>query len=345
MSTPSNNVTALQKRPDPAASIVSLLERNKGELARAAGKHLSADRVVRLAVTALRSNPELLKCDPVSIVKSVMQATQLGLEVDGVLGRAYLVPYKSRKQIAGQWADHHECQLIVGYRGMIELALRSGMVETVEGYAVYEGDEFEYELGLNRKLRHVPGDDPGRESADKLTHAYAIVRFRNGGVLFSVMTRAALKRAREASPGAFFKDHKTGKLSPKEKSPWHAHFEAMCIKTVIRRVFKFSPAATEMLSQQLAREDSAESRALGEIIDVVPNAPPMEEAPLGEETALEGVDPLTGEVLDDVPISASPPRTTADLKARSRATQNKARAVDEVPEPPQAAERHPGEDG
>jgi recombination protein RecT len=214
----------------------AVLEKNRGAITQACTKHLDAGRLSRLALTELRKTPDLLLCTPVSVVASVMQAAQLGLEIGGPLGRAYLVPFNNKK------ARTKECQLVIGYKGMIELALRSGMVETVEGYAVYEGDHFDYELGLNRRLSHQPygEDDPA-----KLTHAYAIVRYRGGGVLFAVLTRKAIEARRRQSPGA-------------ERGPWVEHFAEMAIKTAIRWIFKYTPASPE-LSRAVSFEEQAEA--------------------------------------------------------------------------------------
>lgn len=214
----------------------ALLEQNRAAIAQACAKHLDVNRLSRLALTELRKTPDLLQCAPMSVVASVMQAAQLGLELGGPLGRAYLVPYNNRK------TKRKECQLIIGYKGMIDLALRSGMVETVEGYPVFDGDEFDYELGLNRRLRHLP---TGEDDPAKLTHAYAIVRFKGGGVLFTVLTRKAIDAIRRRSPGA-------------NRGPWVEHFAEMAVKSAIRRIFKFTPASPE-LARAIAFEDHAEA--------------------------------------------------------------------------------------
>lgn len=217
----------IQKPRDQVEQLGAYLHKAKKDLMLAATKHLDVDRLTRLAITAIRKTPALAKCTPVSVIASVMQCAQLGLEPDSVLGRVYLVPFKG------------ECTVIVGYKGMIELALRSGLVETVEGYPVFEGDEFDYSLGLERRLHHKPC---GETDAAKMTHAYAIVRFKDGGVLFSVMTRKAIDAVRNASPG---KDH----------APWVKHYPEMAVKTAIRRLWKFCPASPE-----LARAASLEER-------------------------------------------------------------------------------------
>jgi recombination protein RecT len=173
-------------------------------------------RFIRVALTEIRKNPDLLKCDPNSLAGSVLQAAQVGLEVGGIFGHAYLVPYKS------------ECQLQVGYRGFIELARRSGQIVSISARVVREGDHFDYEYGLQEKLIHRPGIS----SQSKLTHVYAVARMKDGGHQFEVMTYDQVEHVRKSSPGG-------------NRGPWRDHFEEMAKKTVIRRLFKYLPVSAE----------------------------------------------------------------------------------------------------
>lgn len=225
-------------------TIRDLLIKNRGELARAASSHLNIDRLERIAITCIRKTPALADCTPISVVASVMQCAQLGLEPDSMLGRVYLVPFHNKK------TGKLECTPIIGYKGMIELSLRSGMVETVEGRAVYKGDHFEYALGLNRKLDHEPIAEADNAA---LTHAYAIVRFKGGGVLFDVLTRAQIDRIRAKSPGG-------------KNQIWSDYFAEMGIKSVIRRIWKYCPASTE-LSRAAALDERSEAGESVEIPD------------------------------------------------------------------------------
>jgi hypothetical protein len=128
-----------------------LLEKFKGEIARALPRHLSGDRMTRIALTAFRRNPALGKCDPRSVFAAIIQASQLGLEPD-TLGRAYLIPY-------GQ-----ECQFVPGWKGLVELANRSGAASVWTG-AVYEGDEFSWSLGDSPYVVHRPCGEYDRNRA------------------------------------------------------------------------------------------------------------------------------------------------------------------------------------
>lgn len=261
-----------KKPPGPVETVNQWLVATKKEISRAAAAHVNVDRLTRLALTAMRRTPDLQLCTPVSLIASVMQCAQLGLEPDAMLGHIYLVPFKNH--------GRHECQPVIGYKGMIELALRSGKVQTVEAYPVYEGDHFEYELGINRRLEHIPAHED--DTPEKLTHAYAIVRLLNGGILFSVMTRRAIDMVRKSSPG-----------SGNPRSPWNSHFVEMAMKSPIRRVFKFTPVSSEM-ARGIGMEERAEAGLpMDEVVDI--NGDPVAlTALLGEAKVPDDVGEVNG---------------------------------------------------
>jgi len=208
---------AIQKHKEP--ELVVLLKKATSGIAQALPKHLSADRMCRIALTALRTTPNLLQCSPASFLGSVIQASQLGLEVNTPLGYAYLIPYGK------------VCQLLIGYQGMLELARRSGRTKAVYAFPVYDGDKFSYTLGLNPTLEHEPAGithDPKR-----LTHAYAVAKLLDGEPVFTVLTRDDIEAARSRSRA-------------KNNGPWVTDYEAMAVKTAVRRLFKWLPKSAEM---------------------------------------------------------------------------------------------------
>lgn len=142
------------------------------EIRRALPKHLNADRMARIALTAFRRTPKLGDCDPRSVFAAVVQASQLGLEPD-TLGRSYLIPYEKRQKVNGQWKTVGiECQFVPGWKGLVDLMNRSGQGSAWTG-AVFRGDEFDYQLGDSPFVHHKPG---GEGTPDMLTHTYAIGR-------------------------------------------------------------------------------------------------------------------------------------------------------------------------
>src|SRR5262249_8718109 len=98
--------TAITVQQQKVQSLRLLLDKSKDQIKLALPKHLTAERLLRVALTAVQRTPALLECDQLSIVGSVVQAAQLGLEPDGILGLAYLVPYFNKK------TGRKECQLI-----------------------------------------------------------------------------------------------------------------------------------------------------------------------------------------------------------------------------------------
>lgn len=214
--------TAPVAKPKTKAPIIVqqvLSDQFKKQLALAVPKHLNADRMARIAATEVRKNKALLNTEPTSFLGSVMQAAQLGLEPGSALGQAYLVPYGN------------QCQLIIGYKGMIDLARRSGQVLSLNAYAVREGDDFNFQLGLKPDIHHVPSLEADRINKP-ITYVYAVATLKGGGYQFEVMSRAEVEAV---------------KAKAKSKNIWNSYFEEMAKKTVIRRLFKYLPVSIEAL--------------------------------------------------------------------------------------------------
>lgn len=203
----------------------------KAQMKLALPKHLTADRLARIATTEMRRVPALSKASPESFLGAIMQCAQLGLEPSSGLGHAYLIPFGNGKDSRGR----NNVQLIIGYRGMIELARRSGQILSISARTVHAGDEFKYQYGLNEDLHHVPAED---DTAGELTHVYAVARLKDGGVQFEVMSRKQIEAVRASS--------KAGAKSSSKEVPWVTHFEEMAKKTVIRRLFKYLPVSVEI---------------------------------------------------------------------------------------------------
>jgi hypothetical protein len=136
----------LQTKISPINSVRALLERSKAQIAMALPKHLNADRIIRVAMTSIQRNPQLLECDPISLVAAVIQSSQLGLEPDGILGHAYLIPFNNAKK------NRMEVQFIPGYKGLIDLARRSGQVVAIGAHVVYENEPFKLVYGYEETL-------------------------------------------------------------------------------------------------------------------------------------------------------------------------------------------------
>jgi len=208
---PVDRVAALLASPSMQAQIKAALPR-----------HMTPERLARIVTTEIRKVPKLAECTPVSFFGAVIQCAQLGLEPGNALGHAYLLPYG------------RDVQLIIGYRGMIDLARRSGQIVSIDARAVYEGDKFECRLGLDPHIEHEPDwSNPNRTMGDKLQFVYAVAKLKDGGIQFDVMSRAEIEGIRARS--------KAG-----NGGPWKTDYQAMALKTVVRRLFKFLPVSIEM---------------------------------------------------------------------------------------------------
>lgn len=212
------------------------LEQRKGTINAVAASFMNPNRLMKVTIGCVMQTPALQNCSLDSIFRSMMQSAELGLEPGSALGESYLVPFGNTSQ------------LIVGYRGLISLAYRSGFVESIQANEVYEGDVFEFEKGLNPKLKHIPGEET---DPNKITHAYCVVRLKNGAVQYDVMTKNQIERIRKRSRAG-------------GSGPWTTDYAAMCCKTVTRKTLKYVPMSVEM-SKAFALDTAADT---GERVDV-----------------------------------------------------------------------------
>lgn len=238
---PPGKAVAVKQEAD---SVRGALDRLKPQLALALPKHLTADRLCRVAMTAVQVNPKLLECDRTSFYSAIMTCAQLGLEPDGVLGQAYLVPFVGR------------VQFIPGYKGLITLARNSGEVVSISAHEVCEKDEFKFSFGLVETLHHIPV----RVNRGEVIYFYAIARFKDGGHHFDVMSVEEVKEIRDSSQGYRYAKRvaKDGKI----ESPWEDHFVEMGKKTAIRRIAKYLPMSVQKAAAMADAYDAGRHAAL-----------------------------------------------------------------------------------
>ncbi|MCU1592454.1 MAG: hypothetical protein JWP11_3710 [Frankiales bacterium] len=280
------------KRAQPLNTIRDLIDQQKGELARALPKHLDPDRLARIAFTTIRTGKDLDKCSAESLLGALMTCAQLGLE-PGPLGHAYFVKYGS------------DATFILGYKGMIELALRSGKIVSLVAREVYEHDQFDVEYGLADALKHKPLilGDRGRVVA-----YYAIAKLQGGGHVFVVLSRDDVEKTRKRSRSG-------------SSGPWQSDFDAMAKKTCIRRLFTYLPTSVEM-AQALAQDEQVRKEFTADALD---SAPPFidgqvvdteDAGPVDQSTGVlvEG-DVIDGAVVEDPPADSGWPETAQPADA------------------------------
>jgi len=235
----------VQKSVSPEKTLNALLKRMGPEIQRALPKHMDADRIARIALTAVRTTPKLLECDQTSFLAAIMQSAQLGVEPNTGLGQAYLIPYG--KQV----------QFQLGYKGLIDLAVRSGQYKAIYAHEVYENDEFEFHYGLTKDLIHKPASVPSGEPVGY----YAVYHLQNGGYDFVYWTRERI----DAHAKKFSQAVQKGWTSP-----WKTNYDAMAKKTVLKEVLKYAPKSIEL--QKSVEADSTIKTELSEdmsdVIDV-----------------------------------------------------------------------------
>lgn len=232
------------KTPKTIREYVKSME---GEIAKALPSVITPERFTRITLSALSTTPKLAECSPKSFLAAMMTAAQLGLEPNTPLGQAYLIPFRNHGVL--------ECQFQLGYKGLIDLAYRSGMVKLIQANVVCENDEFTYELGLEPKLQHVPA------KADRGAPVcfYAVFHTKGGGYGFAVMSREDV----EAHARKYSKAYSNG--------PWQTNFEEMAKKTVLKRALKYAPLKTDFVRALAADETIKEglSDDMFEVPDVV----------------------------------------------------------------------------
>ncbi len=209
----------------------------QSQLQKALPRGLTAERMVRVVLTAMHRTPKLMECTKESVWQAVLDSASLGLFPDA-LGRSYLVPYKDK------------CQLIVGYKGLVDLIYRSGQVDFIQAYAVHRGDTFSVVLGTEQKIVHIPCENPG-----EWTHVYSVAKIKGSdSSSFVVMNRSEVMKIKARSK------------ANRPDSPWQTDEEEMAKKTVIRRHAKILPMSAEIVADALDRDSDQY------VIDATPTA-------------------------------------------------------------------------
>jgi recombination protein RecT len=282
----------------PKEQIAHLLKVKQAEIAKMMPKKLNPERLLKVAQIAATATPALAKCDVASLVGAIGQCAQMGLEPNTVLGHAYLVPFNTkRKDVDGNERWVNSVQVIIGYKGLIDLARRSGQIVSIAAHEVCENDKFEVVYGLDEKLNHTPA----MEERGKVIGFYAIAKLKDGGHAFEFMSKFQIDVIMKASQskGAY--------------GPWKDHYTEMGRKTVIRRLAKYLPLSVEF--QTAAALDGMAEGGKDQNLDsfdgdfsIIPN----------DEN--ETIDQETGEITEQKPSGWEPtPEELKKIKEREMA--------------------------
>lgn len=296
----------------PKDQIAYLLKTKQGEIAKMLPKHLNAERLLKVAQIAATTTPGLAKCDVASLVGAIGQCAQMGLEPNTVLGHAYLVPFNTKRKDANgneRWVN--SVQVIIGYKGLIDLARRSGQIVSIAAHEVCSNDKFELVYGLDEKLIHTPSlGDRG-----EIIGFYAVAKLKDGGHCFEFMSMRQVQEIMAATQ------------SKGKYGPWKDNFTEMGRKTVIRRLAKYLPLSIEF--QTAAALDSMAEGGKDQHMDamdgdfsIVPEDAPHYEGQVDEETG-----EIRGQLPEHAPVTLHgmaggfnpSPEEMAEIQAREMA--------------------------
>jgi len=230
-----NKINEVQKTQDNEC----VIEKYKHDLQLVLPKNMNIERIMRISKSAINKTPKLRECDAVSVITAVMTSMQLGLEPNNSLGQSYIIPYGNQAQFQ------------IGYQGLLDLAYRSGQYKNISAYEVYKEDQFDFELGTNMFIRHIPSEN--RNLNDKPVYYYAVYELVNGGRSFKVMHANEIeKHKREYS---------------KSTDIWRKNYIQMALKTVLTRLLKTAPKSIEF-STQISTDNKVSTDLKDGVIDI-----------------------------------------------------------------------------
>lgn len=231
-------------KSNKVTTISNWLNANRESITAAIPRHVTPDHLLRAMVQAIAGSKDLQECTNTSLVGSLIQSAMLGLEVNGPLGEAYLVPFRIK--------GVRECKFMPGWRGLITLARNSGRIAVVYAFPVYAGEEFHVQLGTDPRIDHIPLFE---DSDEKPTHFYAVYKTTDGYKDFEVMTAGQIEKVRNVSKA-------------KNDGPWVTWPEEMARKTVIKRLLKRAPLSVD-LAKAMELDNKASDGKAADYTDVI----------------------------------------------------------------------------
>lgn len=284
---------ALSKTGEKKMTLKDYLENPRvvSSISNSLPQHMDPKRFSKIAFVTIHDNQELLKCSPLSLTSAVIKCAQIGLEPNA-LGHIYLIPFDNKKK------GIKEVQVVIGYKGLMELARRSGNILEIYSEIVYENDEFQMTMGTDRKVYHVPFTKnkfpvSNTEERGKILGAYAVARFKDGGYQLAYLDIDEVMKRKSFSRGAD---------SP--YSPWAKHFEEMVHKTAIRKLANLLPLTSEVARSMSVDDDQDDDmpRPVDPIGDLS-----ITDRSLAEDAVV--VDTDTGEITEPyIPIAKKEPK-------------------------------------
>ncbi len=215
---------ALKAREVGPDAVMEYFRAHKAELEAVMPRGSNPDRLLQMAIMAVRQQPVLTDCTVSSLFGAVMACATIGLEPGSAFGHVTLIPFADNR------TKRLDVQVIIGARGLVELVRRSGAVLSIHAYVAHQADEFDVWLGTERRIIHKPSMD---EPRGPVIAAYAVAHMASGGTEIEFMTRAEINRIMSYS------------MTRGQSGPWRDHFSEMARKTVLRRLCKYMPMSRE----------------------------------------------------------------------------------------------------
>lgn len=296
------NTYQQNRQPAVIASVTDLLKNNMRAIQSCLPKHMTPERMCRIAVQTISKSKQLQRCSPQSLVAAIVEASSLGLEID-VRGQAYLVPYGTT------------VTLIPGYKGLMDLAYRSGRVANIYAETVCENDEFTFRLGLSPTLEHTPN----LEDRGDLRAVYAVARLKEADPVFVVLGKSEVEKVRKSSKAS-------------GDGPWKTWEEEMWKKTAIRRLCKYLPLSPEM-QRAVAIDEAADAGSPQHLAEAVIDLPPESfsgstvealSSAIGAASAAEAVDVTTAAEPAKPPVADTEPVKKGKKTAKASAEETAA---------------------
>lgn len=252
---------AVSKGPSPRKTMQDFVISMQGQIKAALPSVITPERFTRMVLSAISVNPKLAECTPNSFLGAMMTAAQLGVEPNTALGQAYIIPFRNHGTM--------EAQFQLGYKGLIDLAYRSGEISVIQAHTVCENDTFEYELGMEPKLKHIPAKSDRGAPA----YYYGMFKTKDGGYGFEVMSVEDVRKHAQR----YSKSYNNG--------PWQTNFDEMAKKTVLKKTLKYAPLKSDFV-KAVIQDETIKSGLDEDMFSIA------------DETVIE-VDGETGEVKDN----------------------------------------------
>lgn len=271
MNTALREVATGQAARTAPQGILTLLENPKVAkgMAAVAGKFLSPDKMLRLCINAVHKTPDLMKCDPKTVLGAMMASAALDLEPNTVQQQAFLIPYARNKKVGDEWVKVYDCQFQIGARGFRTLAYRSPRISSIEAGSIRKGDHYKNRIGRGGGFEY----EMSLTERGELTGAWSYVTLVDGGELTCVLpleevlkirARSETFRALTAAIEKASSDKDRARAEAKlAETPWVMWLDDMAAKSATKKHAKQLPLeGAPQLAVAAGLDDAADAGGL-----------------------------------------------------------------------------------